>query len=222
MTRSFLSSAALAFFFVLPGFSVFFEFLACFATDPSIQHEPRRFESPRLVNCSSSEMRNVSRLLPVFFRQRRGRCGICKSVWPAADLIVPVRRINAFAAPRRHQLLIDGVVDVVAKEIAVAVTECDVHAAAVCARRPSIARNVGVRETSTASVPIEGFLIVDRISNGLSGDVAPEVSARPTRNRAVAQHCRTASRTPALRWLLLNRRSCEYSRRTSAWFRSRR
>jgi hypothetical protein len=35
MTRSFLSSAALAFFFVLAGFSGFFEFLACFATNPA-------------------------------------------------------------------------------------------------------------------------------------------------------------------------------------------
>src|SRR5258705_13867579 len=75
--------------------------------------------------------------------------------------------IDAFAAPRRHQLLIDFVIDIIAKEVAVTVAECNIHSAAVSARWPSIARNVSGE--SCRICPIDRLLIVHRIPHRLRG-----------------------------------------------------
>src|SRR3954452_25159692 len=58
--------------------------------------------------------------------------------------VIVVRRIHTFATAGRQQLLVDDVVDVVAQEAAVPVTERHVNAAAVGASRARKARHGGI------------------------------------------------------------------------------
>src|SRR5438128_9925291 len=118
MTRWFLSSAALALFF----FWAFFVFFPCFATGPAYYGRALRRYA----------------LFEVLTRQ--WRCGSKRR--DGAGRFRLIRWIGALRAIGRQQPLVNGVVDVIPKQLCVATTEGHIHSVAMIAGRPGVMRNI--------------------------------------------------------------------------------